>query len=206
MDNFTEAEFWDERYQSKQYIYGIHPNDFLSENLALLKPGDCLLSLAEGEGRNAVFLAGHGCNVSAVDFSAKGREKAQQLAHAHQVEIDYTLSDIAVYDMGKARWDGIISIFCHLPDTQRPALYKNIINALKPGGLFLLESYNKKQLDYDTGGPKSAAHLLTREELESAFDALDVIVCKDVVREVHEGKFHTGLSSVTQFIVRKPEL
>lgn len=204
MVHFTAAEFWDERYQSEQYVYGLNPNDFLSEHIALFKTGDCLLSLAEGEGRNAVFMAKYGCQVSAVDFSANGRKKAMQLARAHRIKLEYELSDLTVYDMGKARWNGIVSIFCHLSDTQRPTLYKNIIHALKPGGIFLLESYNTKQLDYGTGGPDSATNLLSREELEFAFSGFDVIVCKDVIREIHEGKSHTGLSSVTQCIVRKP--
>lgn len=200
---FALPEFWDTRYRDQGYVYGLSPNDFLRAHATLFKAGDKVLSLAEGEGRNAVFLAQHGCKVCGVDFSAEGRKKALQLAQQQGVEIDYDVADLTQYDMGEAKWDGIVSIFCHLVDRARPALFRTIRRGLKPGGLFLLESYNKKQLEFDTGGPRDATHLPSLEELKSAFDDFELVLAQDLEREVREGHCHIGLSSVTQFIARK---
>ena len=201
---FAGPEFWDTRYREKEYVYGVSPNDFLRGHAALFKPGDQVLSLAEGEGRNAVFLAQQGCQVRGVDFSTEGRNKALRLAHKQGVKIDYDVADLTQYEMGEARWDGIVSIFCHLVDRVRPALYRSIKRGLKPGGFFLLESYNKKQLEHDTGGPGDPAHLPSVEELKSAFDDFEIILARDLEREIQEGPYHHGLGSVTQFIARRP--
>jgi cyclopropane fatty-acyl-phospholipid synthase-like methyltransferase len=200
---FALPEFWDTRYRDQGYVYGLNPNDFLREHATLFKAGDKVLSLAEGEGRNAVFLAQQGCKVCGVDFSAEGRKKALRLAQQHGVEIDYDVADLTQYDMGEAIWDGIVSIFCHLVDRARPAVYRAIKRGLKPSGLFLLESYNKKQLEFDTGGPRDATHLPSLEELQRAFDDFEFVVAQDIKREVREGQCHVGLSSVTQFIARR---
>lgn len=202
---FAGPEFWDTRYREKEYVYGVSPNDFLRGHAALFKPGDHVLSLAEGEGRNAVFLAQQGCQVRGVDFSTEGRDKALRLAHKQGVNIDYDVADLTQYEMGEARWDGIVSIFCHLVDRVRPALYRSIKRGLKPGGVFLLESYNKKQLEYDTGGPRDAAHLPSLEELKDAFDDFEIILAQEIEREIQEGPYHHGLGSVTQFIARRPK-
>lgn len=118
--------------------------------------------------------------------------------------MDYDVADLTQYDLGRAKWDGIVSIFCHLPENNRPALYQSIQQALKPGGIFLLESYNKEQLEFGTGGPQKASYLLLLHELEKAFENFEKILFQDVDRVIVEGKFHNGISSVTQFIARKP--
>jgi SAM-dependent methyltransferase len=200
---FAGTEFWDTRYREKEYVYGVSPNDFLREHAALFKAGDKVLSLAEGEGRNAVFLAQLGCQVCGVDFSAEGSKKALLLAQQHGVKIIYDVADLNQYDMGDAKWDGIVSIFCHLVNTARPALYKSIRRGLKPGGFYVHESYNKKQLEFDTGGPKDAAHLPSLDELKSAFKDFEIILARDLEREIQEGPYHHGLGSVTQFIARR---
>lgn len=201
--NFTNSAFWDDRYQDEEYIYGQHPNDFLRDNANLFKNGDTVLTLAEGEGRNAVFLAQHGCQVRSVDFSVAGRAKTLQLAQKQEVSVDYDVADITQYDMGYAKWDGIVSIFCHLSESNRSALYQSIEQALKPGGIFLLESYNKKQLEFDTGGPRELSYLLSLYELKKAFKNFEMIVAQDVERAIVEGNSHNGISSVTQFIASK---
>jgi len=201
---FAGSEFWDTRYREKEYVYGVSPNDFLRGHAALFKAGDQVLSLAEGEGRNAVFLAQQGCQVRGVDFSTEGRNKALRLAHTQGVKIDYDVADLTQYEMGEAKWDGIVSIFCHLVDRVRPALYRSIKRGLKPGGVFFLESYNKKQLEHDTGGPRDAAHLPSLEELKGAFDDFEITLAQEIEREVQEGPHHHGLGSVTQFIARRP--
>jgi cyclopropane fatty-acyl-phospholipid synthase-like methyltransferase len=200
---FVLPEFWDTRYRDKGYVYGLSPNDFLREHATLFKAGDKVLSLAEGEGRNAVFLAQQGCKVCGVDFSAEGRKKTLQLAQKQGVEIDYDVADLTQYDMGEEQWDGIVSIFCHVVDSARLAVYRTIKRGLKSGGIFLLESYNKKQLEFDTGGPRDATHLPSLEELNSAFDDFELVLAQDIEREVREGQCHIGFSSVTQFIARR---
>ena len=200
---FTTNSFWDERYQDKEYAYGQDPNDFLRNNASLFKEGDKVLSLAEGEGRNAVFIAQQACDVCGVDFSPKGQEKALQLAKKVGVSIQYDIADLTDYDMGEAQWDGIISIFCHPNETERVELFQKVRNALKLGGFFLFESYHKRQLDYGTGGPRDEDHLVTLEELQEMFEGFEVLHAKDVEREVNEGEYHSGLAYTTQFIARK---
>ena len=202
---FAGPDFWDTRYRDQEYVYGVSPNDFLREHASLFKAGDHVLSLAEGEGRNAVFLAQRGCAVRGVDFSAEGRKKALQLAHTQGVKIDYDVADLTHYEMGDAHWDGIVSIFCHLVDRARPILYQSIKRGLKPGGVLLHESYNKKQLKYDTGGPRDATHLPSLEELQSGFDDFEIILARDIEREIQEGPYHHGLGAVTQFVARRPK-
>jgi len=201
---FTAADFWNERFQDKEYIYGEKANDFLTDNADLFKSGDAILSLGEGEGRNIVFLAELGYKTRGVDFSKIGRDKALKLAQKRNVEIDYDIADISAYSMGKNEWNSIISIFYPISENIRIPLFQKIKDALKPGGIFLLESYNKKQLDYNTGGPKDITHLLSLNELTEEFREFNIIQAQDTVRNIQEGNHHNGLSSVTQFIARKP--
>lgn len=200
----TDVGFWNNRFDREDYAYGIQPNDFLRDNAALFRAGDAILSLAEGEGRNAVFLAKQGCKVQGVDFSEAGRNKALQLAARHQVELTYAIADLTSYAMGEAKWDAVVSIFCHLPEEHRPHLFQEIKQSLKPGGLLLLESYNKKQLAYGTGGPKDVRQLLSVEELKHAFAEFDILRAEELEREIWEGPHHGGKGAVTQFIARKP--
>ena len=203
VDNFTDTAFWNERYLDRNYAYGEKPNNFLRKHLSLFNSGDDILSLAEGEGRNGVYLARHGINVHAVDFSYAARDKAQELAEKHNVLFPYEIADLSQFDLGIDKWNGIVSIFCHLPETLRPHLYQSIRAALKVGGLFLLEAYNPGQLEFDTGGPQDISHLVPLSELMTAFQEFQLIVAQEIEREVHEGQYHNGLSSVTQLIVRK---
>ncbi|MCP5382430.1 MAG: class I SAM-dependent methyltransferase [Kordiimonadaceae bacterium] len=201
---FTAADFWDERFQDQDYIYGVEANGFLSDNAGLFKSGGVVLSLGEGEGRNIVFLAELGCKTRGIDFSKTGRDKALRLAKMKNVNIDYEIADISTYTIGKNEWDAIISIFYPISEDIRIPLFQSIKNALKPGGIFLLESYNKKQLEYNSGGPKDITHLLSLSELTEEFQNFEIILARDIIRNIQEGNHHNGLSSVTQFIVRKP--
>ncbi len=200
---FTQAAFWDERFQGEAYAYGLDPNDFLREHAALFHSGARILSLAEGEGRNAVFLADRQCEVRCVDYSEAGRRKALELARKRGVDLEYDLADLTTYNMQQAQWDGVISIFCHLADHQRPALFDAVKQSLKPGGVFLMEAYNPGQLAYNSGGPKALSHLPSLQELNQAFSDYEIILARDLERDIHEGPAHDGLSSVVQFIARK---
>ena len=194
---------WNERYSSKEYAYGTEPNTFLAANFQHLPKGR-VLSLAEGEGRNAVFLAQQGSVVTAVDGSQVGLDKAQVLAEARGVNIERVCADLAVFELGVSTWDGIVSIFCPLPPAIRQALYRKVLAALKPGGVFLLEAYTPAQIQHGTGGGKSVELMQTAATLRAELPGLDFVHLVELERDVVEGVFHTGLGAVVQAIAVKP--
>lgn len=193
---------WDERYGVEQYVYGKTPNDFLVQMSGELKKGK-VLCLAEGEGRNSVFLARQGFVPTGVDSSRVGLAKAQKLAHENGVEIETVCADLAEYRIEEGSWDSIVSIFCHAHQDLRRRLHRDVVAGLKQGGTFLLEAYTPKQLDYGTGGPSSIEHLMDLESLEKELDGLEFIHAEELVRDVVEGTFHTGKGSVVQVLARK---
>lgn len=192
---------WDERYADKDYVYGTEPNAFLAEHIGLLKGP--VLSLAEGEGRNAVFMARHGLDVLGVDGSAVGLEKAQNLARSRGVTVRTELVDLAIYTPPVETFGSVVSIFAHLPSALRQRLHGLVEQSLVPGGIVLLEGYSKKQIHRDTGGPGNLDMLLSREDIELEFPGCEVLLSQEIEREVIEGKAHNGLASVVQFIARK---
>jgi SAM-dependent methyltransferase len=148
------SRMWDSRYSTSTYIFGTEPNDFLRQDVHALPRGK-VLSLAEGEGRNAVYLASLGYEVTGVDGSAVGLEKAQRLAHERGVTISTIVADLTQFPIEPNNWDGIVSIFCHLPSQQRTELHRRVVAGLRPGGCFLLEAYTPKQLSFKTGDPQN---------------------------------------------------
>lgn len=193
---------WDQRYSDTDYVYGKRANDFLIENVHQLPKGK-ILSLAEGEGRNAVFLAQQGYTVTAVDSSQVGLDKAQKLAQEHGVEIETILADLNAFEITPNTWEGIISIFCPLSTQQQLQLYPKIVAGLKPKGIYLVEAYRPEQLAYATGGGSSADHMTTQSSLEQGLKDLQFLHLESREREVIEGKFHTGLAAVIQAIAQK---
>ena len=194
---------WDERYGKDALVYGDAPNDFLVEQAGLLNGGNCLC-LAEGQGRNAVWLAAQGLEVTAVDQSGVGMEKAQNLAETRGVQISTQVADLADYDLGHERWDNIVSIFGHLPSALRRDVHRRIVEALRPGGVFLLEAYTPDQLQTSgVGGPPDADMLPTLRDLTEELADLEVLIGHEIVRQSHEGDFHKGESAVVQFVARK---
>ncbi len=194
---------WNERYSSKEYAYGTEPNTFLTANFQHLPKGS-VLSLAEGEGRNAVFLAQQGYAVTAVDGSQVGLDKAQVLAETKGVKLECICADLADFELGVGAWDAIISIFCPLPPAIRQALYRKVLAALKPGGVFLLEAYTPDQIKHGTGGGKSVELMQTAATLRAELPGLDFVHLVELERDVVEGIFHTGLGAVVQAIGVKP--
>lgn len=194
---------WDQRYESDEFVYGTEPNSFLAEHAKLLTGP--VLSLAEGEGRNAVFLASLGLDVLGVDGSEVGLAKAQKLAASKGVNIRTEVADLAVYTPAENAFGSVVSISAHLPSLVRRRLHQLVERSLKPGGIILLEAYTKSQLARNTGGPKDPDMLMSREQLESEFPNCEPLVSQEIEREVYEGKFHTGLASVVQFIARKKQ-
>lgn len=194
---------WNERYNTEHYIYGTEPNGFLAEHYRSIPKGD-VLCLAEGEGRNAVFLASQGYRVTAVDLSAVGLEKAQRLAESRGVEVNWVHADLAEFDLGESRWDGIIAIFAHLPPAVRQRVHQGVVAALKPGGVFLLQAYRPEQLKFGTGGPSDESMLITSQILGEELGALRFSMLKEAERDIIEGSHHTGRAAVVEAIAHKP--
>lgn len=194
---------WDERYSTQEYVYGKLPNDFLLERYHSFRPGGAVLCLAEGEGRNAVFLAKKGFRVTGMDSSKVGKEKALELAKEHSVEIEYEVADLEKADLGEKKWDAIVSIFAHMPQSWRKDLHQRIFKALKPGGVLLLEGYSKEQLALGTGGPKDESLLYEMEEFENDLEEMNFEILVKTEREIQEGRFHSGRSSTIQLLARK---
>lgn len=193
---------WDERYSSQEYAYGTAPNEFLVEKVSCIPKGK-VLSLAEGEGRNAVFLAKQGYTVTAVDASLVGLNKARKLAEENDVVVEFIHADLADYDLGENNWDGIISIFFPLPSSLRKELYKKVIAALKQNGVFLLEAYTPDQLKHGTGGGNSVDVMQSEKSLRLELAGLKFKHLTELERDVIEGVYHTGIGSVVQAIAMK---
>ncbi len=193
---------WDERYAQEGYLYGIEPNDFLKENFHKIPKGKVLF-LAEGEGRNAVFLARQGYEVTAMDSSAVAMEKADRLAQKNNIFITTIVTSLEDFDPGTEQWDGIVSFFCHLPPALRKNVHAGIVQALKKGGVFLAEAYTPEQLKYKTGGPPMKELLVDLPMLKSELHGLRFVHALETVREVHEGKLHFGKGAVVQIIAVK---
>jgi SAM-dependent methyltransferase len=194
---------WDERYSQSEYYYGREPNDWLKLHSHSFPKDGNVLSLGEGEGRNAVYLAQLGLHVTAVDASRVGLEKLEKFAQEKGVHVTSVLADLKSYEWGEECWDGIISVWCHLPPELRKQVHSRAVRALKKGGIFLLEAYHPRQLIYRTGGPAQEELLMTLEDLRSELDGLDFSVAQEVERVIHEGQGHFGRSAVVQILAIK---
>lgn len=194
---------WDERYSDETYAYGTEPNGFLVEMAAQLPTGR-ILCLGEGEGRNAVWLAQRGCDVTAVDASAVGLDKAQRLAMSRGVTITTVHADLGALVVEPGAWDGVVSIFCHLPPGLRAEVHSRCIAGLRPGGVMLLEAYTPRQLEHATGGPPTAELMMDSATLQVELAGLELLHLTECERDIHEGAFHNGVGAVVQLVARKP--
>lgn len=195
---------WDERYSTDDYLYGTEPNDFLREHAALIgEPPRDVLCLADGEGRNGVYLAGLGHRVTSVDASAVGLKKAARLAEEKGVALTTLHADLTEHEFAAESVDAVVSIFCHVPAAGRPHLHRQVIQALRPGGVLILEAYTPAQVPRDTGGPDTPDRTPTAAELDAAYTELAIELSRECERLVVEGRGHTGPGCVVQFIARK---
>jgi SAM-dependent methyltransferase len=194
---------WDERFAEPGYAYGTEPNDFLREVAGRI-PGGQVLCLGEGEGRNAVFLAGRGFAVTALDSSRVGLAKAEALARARGVRIATVVADVQDYTIEPAAWSGIVSLWLHLPAAVRVPLHRACVAGLAPGGAFVLEAYTPRQLELGTGGPRDGARTVTLAALREELAGLELEIGHERERELHEGRYHEGRSAVVQVLGRKP--
>jgi len=194
---------WDKKYGRDGYLYGTAPNDFLRDHLSVLPKGR-ILCLADGEGRNSVYLAQQGFDVTAVDQSAVGIEKGRALARDAGVDLQFVVADLADFDMGTARWAGVVSIFCHLPPTLRRDVHNRAAIGLAAGGVMLLEGYRAEQLQHDTGGPPVSELMHKLDDLRRDFNGFEFRHLANVEREIFEGNGHRGLGATAQMIAVKP--
>ncbi|WP_338451073.1 class I SAM-dependent methyltransferase [Niallia oryzisoli] len=195
---------WNTRFKMENYVYGKEPNVFLAEMQRKLQIKGRALAIAEGEGRNAVFLAEQGMDVTAWDYAESGLEKTKKLGKERGVKVHTELVDLSEASWKKEQWDEIICIFGHFPKELRTKTLLGVRDAVKPGGYFLTEVYSYKQIPYNSGGPRELNFLYKPEEFLQTFTDWRFVhfFMGEVVR--HEGELHNGLSHVIQFIGQKP--
>ncbi|MCQ6560249.1 class I SAM-dependent methyltransferase [Paenibacillus mendelii] len=195
---------WNARFLDESYVYGTEPNVFVAEMQKRLRLSGDALAIAEGEGRNAVFLAGEGMDVTAWDFAESGLNKAKKLAEAKGVTVHTELVDLNDAQWTPDRWDEIICIFGHFPKELCRKTLSGVKEAVKPGGYFITEVYSQYQLPYQSGGPQDVELLYAPEELWQTFADWRIVHFFMGEVERHEGKLHSGLSHVIQFVGQKP--
>ena len=198
-----KVKAWDDRYTGNEFFYGTEPNDLLKSQIAAIQPGGEVLCLAEGEGRNAVYLARQGFKVTAVDQSPVGLEKMHHFATQHRVKVKSIVADLEDFRIESSHWDAIVSIWCHVPPPLRAKLHQSVVHGLKPNGVLILEAYHPRQLEFKTGGPPDAGLMMTESTLRSELSGLDFELIQEIERDVQEGKGHFGMSAVTQLLARK---
>ncbi|WP_346860989.1 methyltransferase domain-containing protein [uncultured Draconibacterium sp.] len=195
-------DFWNERYSTAEFAYGEAPNKFLVDELKTRKPGTILFP-AEGEGRNAVYAATQGWNVTAFDPSIEGQRKAKLLADKYNTTIEYLLNGYEDIEFSPDSFDCIVLIFAHMPPLKRNSWHRKLTKYLKPGGTLLLEGFSKKQIENESGGPKNIDMLFSKEELESDFKHLAELKITKTEYDLNEGPFHQGNASVIRVIGTK---
>ena len=195
--------FWDSRYAEADWAYGCEPNDFLREQAEQLQAGEALC-LAEGQGRNAVYLASLGHRVTAQDLSPVGLERAEQLAHQRGVTIECLCCDLNDLQLEAESTDLVVAIWMHLPADLRARVHAKALRALRPGGHLILEAYTPRQLPLGTGGPPTAELLIEPDQVRTEWQGLDWLVQREQERWIEEGPYHRGQSAVVQAVGRKP--
>ena len=205
MTNTAEFERWQARYATPDYIFGSEPNEFLARCGPLLPRNGKVLAVADGEGRNGVWLARQGLDVTSIDFSPIAQEKARALAKDNRVAVTFIEADVHAWAYPAEAFDVVVEIFTQFSTpAERAPKWAGMRRALKRGGLLIVQGYTPKQLDYGTGGPKQVENLYTRAMLERAFGDLDDVQIVEEERELREGTAHSGMSAVIGLTARKP--
>ncbi|WP_054300956.1 cyclopropane-fatty-acyl-phospholipid synthase family protein [Gemmobacter sp. LW-1] len=196
---------WDERYSAEGYLFGTEPAAFLPREAGVMPQGARVLCLADGEGRNSVWLAGRGHRVTAMEQSPVALEKARALAEARGVTVDFRQSGIEDWDWSQP-FDVVVGIFIQFASPPlRARIHQGIAQAVVPGGLVLLHGYAPRQVGYGTGGPSDPANMYRLEDLRADFAGWEVLRAGDYDAEISEGRGHSGRSALVDFIARKPE-
>lgn len=200
--------FWSARFRDAgdEYLFGTAPNRFLASQAERFGAGMSVLSVADGEGRNAVWLAEQGCRTTATEISPVALEKAARLARARHVEVDFVQADILDWAWPDATFDAVVGIFIQFASAaERPRLFSGMRQAVKPGGLLLLHGYTPKQLEYKTGGPSAVENLYTAALLRESFADWEILELREHEDEVAEGRAHSGRSALIDLVARRPE-
>lgn len=198
-------DFWNARYDTDEYIFGIVPNAFLASQAQRLKPGNRALAIADGEGRNGVWLARQGLDVHAIDFSPPALAKAAKLAAEYGVQLALEEADVLAWTWPEAAFDVVVAIFIQFtPPPEREIVIAGIRRSLKPGGTLLLQGYTPKQIEYGTGGPPCAANLYVESDLRRWFGDWDIEHLVEHESHISEGTHHHGLSALIDLVAVKP--
>lgn len=201
-NNVIMSDFWNQKYSTVEYLYGLEPNHFFKNQLQKLNPGRILLP-AEGEGRNAVYAAKLGWEVFAFDPSFEGQKKALKLASKYNVTIFYDLKSYQEARYSDNSFDAIALTYAHLPPSLRKTMHENYALWLKPGGSIVLEAFSKEQLHYNSGGPKDESMLFSEEELSDDFKNLSSLAVSLEETELNEGPGHQGRAAVIRMVGKK---
>jgi 2-polyprenyl-3-methyl-5-hydroxy-6-metoxy-1,4-benzoquinol methylase len=203
---FSDAtQFWNTRFDKEEFIFGKEPNEYLVEQSSrYLKPGNSVLCVADGEGRNGVWLAKQGMLVTGFDVSDIALAKAKQFAKEEQVSVQYSLCDTDGFDWQANSYDAVIAIFIQFADPEmRTRIFQQVHQALKPGGIFILQGYTPKQLEYKTGGPSLIEHLYTEELIRDLSKEFEILDLRCYEKELSEGARHSGMSALLGLSARK---
>ena len=198
------ADTWNRRYAGAEFLFGTEPNAWLRDHASALPVGGRVLCVADGEGRNSVWLAQQGFRVEAFDIADRAVDKARAFAKGKRVSVDFVVADIDGFAWPEAAYDGVAAIFVQFADPPtRARLFERIVRSLKPGGVLILQGYTPKQLEYRTGGPPCVSHLYTRDLIESAFAEQSIVELCEYEAQVDEGQGHSGLSALIGLVARR---
>ena len=198
-----ERQRWETRFGAPGYLFGKEPNAFLKAQKRLLPPSGTALSVADGEGRNGVWLAEQGLDVLAIDYSATGLGKARALAQERGVTLRTEVADLTTWRWPQDAFDVIAAIFIHFAAAERDPFFARLKSALKPGGLLLLQAYRPEQLNYRTGGPQEAERMYTRAILQAAFGDFSQLDIREHDSTIDEGTAHVGMSALIDLVGKK---
>ncbi|MGV8990567.1 MAG: class I SAM-dependent methyltransferase [Thiobacillus sp.] len=199
------SPFWDERYATDDYIFGTAPNVFLASQAGLIRSGMRALAIADGEGRNGVWLAEQGAYVHAIDVSPVALEKARKLAEERRVTLEFEQADVLNWNWPEETYNLVAAIFIQFaPPPERDRIIAGIRRALKPGGVLILQGYTPKQVEFATGGPPDAANMYTAELLRKWFGDWDITHLNEHESFISEGSHHHGLSALIDLVAIKP--
>ena len=191
------AGTWNRRFAADGFLFGTEPNAWLRDHAGVWQPGQRVLSVADGEGRNSVWLAKRGLRVDAFDIAEVGVEKARRMAAEQGVSVNFSVTDCDGFAWPEAAYDGVAAIFVQFADpAMRTRLFAHIRRSLKPGGTLVLQGYTPRQLEYRTGGPPFESHLYTPALLREALAAMDIVELRDYEADLAEGSGHHGRSAL----------
>ena len=199
------AGTWNRRFSEPGYLFGTEPNAWLHEHAGLWEAGQRILCVADGEGRNSVWLAQQGLIIDSFDISEVGVRKARDFARVTGVKVNFAVADVAELQWPRALYDGVVAIFIQFADPElRSRIFDGMRRSLKPGGLLLLHGYTPRQLEYRTGGPPFASHMYTPELLREAFAGMEILELREYEADLAEGTGHKGHSALIGLVARQP--